>query len=128
MFRMRKTNNSLKACIALLPIWLSGAPLSARPMIGTLLLCTSIFLATAYVPLFKHRENLAVFLLVWLCGIPINLRLTVSIINFLELDYSVLYSIIYGSIVMLALFSIEEILFGIATRICWRRQYNTSFE
>ena len=127
MFRIRR-KISPKACIALLPICMSLAPLSSRPVVGTVALCASIFLAVALVPVFRHRENLAMFLLVWFCGIPINILLTNNILCFLELDSSVLNSIMYGVLILLLLFSPEEVFFGVITRLCWQRQYKTSFE
>lgn len=127
MFRIRK-KISPKVCIALLPICMSLAPLSSRPIVGTAVLCASIFLAVASVPIFRHRENLAMFLLVWFCGIPINILLTNNILCLLELGSSVLNSIMYGVLILLLLFSAEEIFFGVITRLCWQRQYKISFQ
>lgn len=127
MFRIKR-KISPKVCIALLPICMSLAPLSSRPVVGTAALCASIFLAVAFVPVFRHRENLVMFLLVWFCGIPINILLTKNILGFLELDSSVLNSIMYGVLIQMFLFSTEEIFFGVITRLCWRRQYKISFE
>lgn len=126
MFRIKK-KISPKVCLALLPILASFAPLSSRPVIGAVALCASLFLAVATVPTFRHHENLAMFLLVWFCGIPTNFVLTKHIIRFLEVDGSILNSIAYGTLGWLFLFSIEEIVFGVITRLCWKRQREISF-
>ena len=127
MFRIKRKRGHVKSLTALLPVCLSAAPLSSTPITGTILLCASIFIAIAYVTAFKHRENFAAFLLVWLCGIPINLRLTVNAICLLEIEHSPPCAFFLGLLIIFSLFSAEEILLGIFTRLLWRKQYKLSF-
>lgn len=128
MFRIKRKRGHVKSLTALLPVCLSAAPLSSAPITGTILLCALIFIAIAYVPAFKHRENFAAFLLVWLCGIPINLRLTVSAIYLLKIEHSPPCAFFLGFLTIFSLFSAEEILLGIFTRLLWRKQYKLSFK
>ena len=65
--------------------------------------------------------------MVWLFGIPVNLRLTLFIIRFLELGPT-LTAILYGAFIALLLFSVEEIVFGVFTRLIWRKQYKVVFD
>ena len=127
MVRMNKICSLLRRCTAILPVCMSIAPLSSKPVIGTLLLCIAIFAALALVPEFKSYENLFAFLLVWLCGIPVNLVLTLRMIMVLKLDRSIIIAAIYASIILLFLFSAEEILLGIAVRLCFRKQRRVKF-
>lgn len=127
MLHLKKKNAALRASTILLPMCMSVAPLSSRPVIGSFLLCIAIFLAATFVPGFKHRENLFVFLMVWLFGIPVNLRITLFIIRFMELR-STLTAILYGAFIALLLFSVEEIAFGVFTRLIWRKQYKVVFD
>lgn len=127
MLHLKKKNAALRASTILLPLCMSVAPLSSKPVIGSFLLCIAIFLAATFVPGFKHWENLSVFLMVWLFGMPVNLRLILFILRFLELQ-STLTAILYGAFIALLLFSVEEIVFGVFTRLIWRKQYKIVFD
>ena len=122
-----KKKQRWKSWAALLPMGLAFAPLSARPVIGTLLLSMSIFLAAAMVPFFRRCENLAVFLMVALCGFPINLRLAAKAILYLEPE-TFGGVVVYGLFVLLALFSLQEVIFGMIVRLLWNNQKEIDFE
>lgn len=127
MLYLKKKNTAIRTSTILLPLCMSTAPLSSKPIIGAILLCVAIFLAVALVPIFKHRENLSVFLMVWFCGMPLNLRLTLFTIHLLKLR-STFVAVLYGIFISLSLFSIWEIVFGVITRLIWKKQYKASFE
>lgn len=127
MFRMNTVKHLLRRLTAILPVCMSVAPLSARPVIGIILVCMAIFAALALVPEFKYHENLFAFLMVWLCGTPTNISLMLRIINASGLYHPIIIAVFYASIILLLLFSVEEILFGIMVRICFKRQRRVKF-
>lgn len=127
MFRMNTVGHLLRRFSAILPVCMSAAPLSAKPVIGTMLVCIAIFAALALVPEFKYHENLFAFLLVWLCGIPTNIFLMIHIIMTLGLYRPIIAAVLYAPIILLLLFSMEEILFGILVRACFQKQRRVKF-
>ena len=84
----------------------------------------SHFLILKFIPLFKGRENMWMFVMVLLSGIPINIRI-INILNGLGLYDHMWYivSILMFIVLYAFLFSIEEIAMGIMTRLLWGKQY-----
>lgn len=84
----------------------------------------SLFLIVATVPLFKKRESLCMFLLVAVTGFPLNIKLAYWLIDdlYFGMDFFI-GDLCYGMLICCILFSIEEIVFGVITRLIWKRQY-----
>lgn len=84
----------------------------------------SAFAVVGLVPSYKRRENLWMFLIVAISGIPVNIVLILGVLDFGLMEHMFLIGrILWCCILYSCLFSIEEILFGIVTRRIWKRQY-----
>ena len=112
--------------MAALPLSISASGIAWDSGVCLALLAISIFAAVSMVPGFRHRESLGISILVAICAIPSNIRISYYCVH--ELLYlNVLGEILYFIICYLVLFSIEEIIFGIIARLIWKKQYRFSF-
>ena len=94
--------------------------------------CSSILLAAICfivhfvllktVPAFKKRENLWMFIIVTFSTIPINIYAINLCADFFADSYKFM-AIIRVSVIYVVLFSIQQLVMGILTRIIWKRQY-----
>lgn len=90
-----------------------------------LMLCVlSLFIIVGVVPVFKRRESLYMFILVGIAGLPINVRLSYWLVSeeFISSDFLV-GNILWGALLCCVFFSVEEIVFGVLTRLIWKKQY-----
>lgn len=86
------------------------------------------FLAMRMIPMFRHGENVWMFLLVACSFIPVNIYLLVLIlineyahsvnISFFEILVSILDCILYYTV----MFGVEQIVMGSITRLIWKKQ------
>lgn len=93
---------------------------SPQWIIGTVI---SLFVIIAVFPMFRKMENLWMFLFVAVFGFPINIFLAKLITPIIFVNDSKIILVIYSALVFFVLFSVEEIVFGLITKILWRRQY-----
>lgn len=124
MVSVSKISNSIQLAISLLPLVFSIAFLINQSWIALLLFVLSLFIIVGTIPLFRRRESLYMFLLVAIAGLPINIRLSFWLIyeEFISLDFfvgDILLYLVFGCV----LFSVEEIVFGVITRLIWKKQY-----
>lgn len=124
MVSITKKVNKLQIVTFLIPFALSFF-VAARQSILLLSLCIiSMFVIVGIVPLFKRRENLWMFLLVGITGIPINLWFAYQFMATGYFDDGFIASrIVLTLLLYFVLFSIEELALGILTRIIWPKQY-----
>lgn len=127
MFSVNKLN-VLQTVAGVLPMLLSILFLVHKRWWILGLCILSLFLLVATVPLFKKRESLYMFLLVAATGFPLNIKLAYWLISESYLGLNSLFgNLCYGALICCVLFSIEEIVFGVMTRLIWRRQYKLKF-
>lgn len=91
-----------------------------------LLLATGIyfFLFVWLVPICKHKENLWMFILVAIASVPINILVIYEAIFVgLLTETPIVAKFLWGVLLYCVVFSVEEIVFGLVTRIIWRKQY-----
>jgi len=84
----------------------------------------AILIAVALVPVCRGYENMWVFLLVFGCSVPFNMKL---VLEFSELGFLELTQYEVGNTVILIeayffLVILEELIMGIAARMIWREQ------
>lgn len=124
---MLSIKNSLK-CVQLmtgsLPVGLAVKFLVDHSWISLLFAVISLFVIIGTVPLFKRRENLYMFIFVAIAGLPINIFLSYWLVTegFIGAGF-IIGDIIWGMLLWCMLFSVEEIVFGVITRMIWKRQY-----
>ncbi len=84
----------------------------------------SLFLVIGTVPLFKKRESLYMFLFVAVAGLPINIALACRLLSKEILGGDLLIGqVLWGGFLCCVFFSVEEIAFGVITRMIWKKQY-----
>ena len=128
MVRIKMFSNAVKTCaVSMLPILLSFVGVIRHSTILIIFLPVALFIAVALIPYAQKRENIWMFLLVVVSGIPVNFsviwwlfRLSVFESNFL------LLTVFRGVAMYIMLLSIEELILGIITRMIWRKQYKIS--
>ena len=82
------------------------------------------FIIIGAVPAFRRRESIWMFIVVALSSVPLNVYI-LTLLNGLGFIFGIsaflgiLRCILYYSI----LFSVEQLIMGVITRIIWKRQY-----
>lgn len=116
--------NRLQLLTLVIPLIFSLLFAFSASVIALILWAVSVFAVISFVPVFDKRENLWAFLCVALSGIPANVYLVIIIMewdffSFVEGFLAFLFPILLYAL----LFSIEEIVFGVAIRFFHPRQY-----
>ena len=75
---------------------------------------------------FRGRENVGMFLLLTVTGLPANLGLLLRAVRselFREImEGSLLREILWGALIIYVLFSLEQVVMAAVVRFFWRRQ------
>lgn len=109
---------------ALIPLLFSVAFVFYQSVLLTVLMIISSFVIVGTVPIFKKTQNIWMFLIVSVTVIPVNSYMICAIFSLGSLeDYNLFNKILYGAMLYCVFFSVEEILFGVITRLIWRNQY-----
>lgn len=76
------------------------------------------------IPIFKHRENLWMFVIATFTTIPINIILVKKISTSFLFDYEGIITCIFrGFVIYAVLFAVEQLALGIIIRFFFRKQY-----
>ncbi len=86
----------------------------------------SLFGIIGIMPVFKRHENLWMFVLSTIVFMPQNLMIVYYFIR--EDIYGFIMNELVGFLVFCSLFSVEQIVLGVVTRILWRRQCRLSLD
>lgn len=119
MFRLNKGIWTLG-----IPAALSLASVIKHSVILFVILIVTHFIILKFIPVFKGYESVWMFIFVSISSIPLNVYI-LSLINewgFLFdtiLFLGILRTVLYYAV----LFSIEQIIMGVVTRIVWKKQY-----
>ncbi len=124
MVRISKRINKIQLAVGVLPAMLSISFLINQSWIILLFCILSLFAIIGIVPIFKRRESLYMFILVGIAGLPINIRLSYWLVSeeFISSGFLV-GNILWGTLLCCVFFSVEEITFGVITRMIWKKQY-----
>ena len=124
MFSLNKKVRNVQAAAGLLPTALSVAFMAKQSVIFLLLCVLSLFVVVGAVPLFRKRESLFMFILVAIAGLPVNIGLAYWLVfeSFINSGF-LLGDILWMAFLCCVLFSVEEIAFGVITRLIWKKQY-----
>lgn len=123
MFRLNK-----KIWLTCIPIALSWVTVHGKSVLLFILFVLAHFIIMGIVPAFRKRENVWMFILVAVTSIPINIFILLQL-NRIDMLFNslfvlgVLRCVLYYSV----LFSIEEIIMGLITRLLWKKQYKINF-
>ncbi len=121
MLFIKKLLKSKQFLFCLIPLVLFLICILKNSVLCLILAIISPFIIVGAVPTFKKRENLWMFLIVAITGIPVNLLFIYFLISEFGLDI-ILYNVLYGSLLYFVLFSIEQLLYGIIIRFIYRKQ------
>lgn len=124
MVSVNKRTNRIQIALGVLPAILSAAYLVNQSWLILMLCVLSLFIIVGIVPIFKKRESLYMFILVGIAGLPINIRLSYWLVSeeFISSGF-LLGNILWVALLCCVFFSVEEIVFGIVTRLIWKKQY-----
>lgn len=124
MVPVKKQNKYYWIAFALIPLMFSVAFVFYQSVLLTVLMIISPFVIVSTVPIFKKTQNIWMFLIVSVTVIPVNSYMICAIFSLGSLeDYNLFNKILYGAMLYCVFFSVEEILFGVITRLIWRNQY-----
>lgn len=103
---------------------LSVAAAMTRFLLLYLLLALSVPMVIKSVPAFKRRESLALFIVVTVVGLPINLAVVCALMERLveDPDVSLLTQVLWGAVLCSCAASIENIAIGVVGRLLWPKQ------
>lgn len=122
---MRKRNRL--SGLTVLPIVISIASAHYKMLWLIPVAVLSMFVLVGTLPFCRKRENLWMFVLTAFCSIPVNWFLLTNFEIWKNVLYSGGESRILTKIViveyMMVLTGVEEIIFGLLTRMLWRKQY-----
>lgn len=129
MFRIKKMLGAIKTYTAsLLPISLSIVGAIKHSPILIVLMPIALLISVALTPWARKRENIWMFLLVAVSGVPVNIIVVRWLLglSFFETHFFVLA--FFRSVALyLMLLSMEELILGVVTRMIWKNQYKISF-
>lgn len=124
MVPVKKQKKYYQIVFAFIPLLLSVAFVFYQSVLLTVLMIISSFVIVGTVPIFKKTQNIWMFLIVSVTVIPVNSYMICAIFSLGSLeDYNLFNKILYGAMLYCVFFSVEEILFGVITRLIWRNQY-----
>lgn len=124
MVPVNKKSNNIQLAVGSLPAMLSAIFLTNQSWLILLICVLSLFVIIGVFPVFRKRECLYMFILVAVAGLPINIRLSYWLVSEELISSGFLIgNILWGALLCCVFFSVEEIVFGIVTRLIWKRQY-----
>lgn len=86
----------------------------------------AVFAVVAILPIFRKRESLWVFFLIFLTLAPVNVYAIVEVLcSSLFTDSFVITNILRGGLLFMIGLSVEELICGLVARLLWRKQYRT---
>lgn len=128
MSALKKWGCCLHLAAAAVPFALSLSAALMRSLLLGALAVLSLFLAVRLLPACRHRENLWMFLLAALAGIPINLTASAVLLRtFFSSQEWGIARFLWGILLYAILFSTEQIILGVITRLLWKAQYPIQF-
>lgn len=124
MVSLNKKVNYIHFATGLFPAVLSSIFLINQSWIMLAISILSLFVIVGTVPVFKRRESIYMFIFVAILSLPMNIKLAYWLIEegFIGFDFF-LGNLCWGILVCFILFSVEELIFGIITRMIWKKQY-----
>ncbi|MCM1392366.1 MAG: hypothetical protein NC185_06300 [Ruminococcus sp.] len=118
-----KISGYLQLLAGIIPLSLSIAFVLRKSIVLLIVMIASMFLVIAVMPICRKMENMWMFLLVAMVGIPINIFVIYYIIlsDFLGIDFFI-GKLLWSTLLYCIFFSIEQIIFGVLARIIWKKQ------
>lgn len=117
---------SVQLILGLAPVGLSLFAIQQRSWQLAVCAVVAVFAVVAILPLFRRRESLWVFFLMFLTLTPIDVYAIVKLLcSSLFVDSFLITNILRGGLLFLIGLSVEELICGLIARLLWRKQYRT---
>lgn len=115
--------NIIFLAIAILPLLLSVLVSIRESITITILVIIALLCALWFLPFTNKHENIWMFLLVAISGIPLNVMMVKKIMDliFFEIDIF-LVQLLRWLLLYILIFCAEEVVFGFLTSLIWRNQ------
>ena len=124
MLHLKEKKEIIQLSSVIIPMSLSVLMIITNKIIFLPLVVISLFLIVGVCPLFKRRENLWMFILVAIAGLPCNIYFSYKIVFEGIFTFENIFLDIITFVVMIFIFfSVEEIVFAVITRLIWKKQY-----
>lgn len=118
-----KKFNRLQLATGFVPLLFSTAFMINKSNSLLIICVLSLFIIVGTMPLFRKAESLWMFILVAIAGVPVNAGMSYYIMSTEIITCeSIVSSFAWGVMLFCVMFSIEEIIFGVITRLIWRKQ------
>lgn len=126
MFVVKRKKRRGKHAIAI-PFCISVVTSMWGSLICAITFVLSVFLVIPLVLEFRHRENLGMCFVIAISSIPINTTVSYKIIKLLSWGSLTISSVLYGILAYFILLCVEEVIFGVITRLIWRKKHRFDF-
>lgn len=121
---MVSLNKKIQLSLGTVPMIFSILFLVSSSWKYILLSIVSLFVIIGCLPLLKKRQSLYMFVFVAIVGLPINIWLSYTLVSEDIVSSGFLIGdIVWGALLFFIFISIEEIVFGLITRMIWKKQY-----
>lgn len=82
------------------------------------------FVVIRITPAFRHHESLWMFILVAVSSIPLNISILLWMIEHMDFLFDTFFVLVVfrAALCYTVLFSIEEVVMGLITRLLWKKQ------
>ncbi len=120
---LRLKENIILLTIAVLPLLLSVLASIKESIIIMILVIIALLFAVLFLPFTNRYENIWMFLLVAVSGIPLNVMMIKKIIGsyFVGSDIFVI-QVMRWLLLYIMIFCAEEVVLGFLTSLIWRKQ------
>ena len=124
MLSVNKKASAVQLVTALIPVGIAIYYLFSGNWRLLPVIAAAIIAVIAVMPVYRRRESLWIFVITAAASIPVNIRLSILLDKWDILDMGIPFSeYIVALFLCMMLFSVEEIILGVAGRLIWRRQY-----
>ena len=124
MAYVKSKNKFVHLSLGLIPLIMSIIFVANKSIILLIATIISMFFVIGISPICKYRESIWMFLLVAVISISINLPIILYLVfdGLFSNDW-LLSQLLWCGFLHCIFFSVEEIIFGVATRFIWKKQY-----
>lgn len=120
---LRLKVNIIFLAVAILPLLLSVLASIKESIIITILGILALLFAILFLPFTNGYENIWMFLLVAVSGIPLNVMMVKKIMYYIFFENDIfLVQLLRWLLLYILIFCAEEVLFGFLTSLIWRNQ------
>lgn len=126
LYLKKYKKDAFQLLAVIIPLIFSVLSVTFKSYLLTVAAVIFLFGIIGIMPAFRRHENLWMFVLSAVVFVPQNLMIVYYFI--MEDIYGFIMNELIGFLVFCSLFSVEQIILGVTTRILWRRQCRLSLD